>query len=145
MHVDDTHYPLVLQRIDLHATPSMIEDCFAKMRRIGDRAIRDDTYYASIAVPSGAFSPLQRAKLAEEIQKTSMEQLRRSLGTFVVIENGAVRGALIAVRWLANDKLGNVTPVASWSEALDLATAALRSKGIALPASLDRLRVRSVG
>lgn len=145
MQIDDSHYPLVVQTIDLHASPATIEAFFAKMRRLGDRAIREDTYYASISVPAGAFSPVQRAKLAEEIQKSTAAQLQRHLGTFVVVENQLVRGALIAVRWLANDKLGRVTPAASWSEALELAVAALRAKGIVLPANLDRLRMRSVG
>jgi hypothetical protein len=145
MHIDDTHYPIVLTTIDLNPTAREIEAFFAKSRGIADRAIREGSYYVSVMVAAGAFSPVQRAKLAEQVKKTSDEQVRRSLNTFLVVESAVMRGALMAMKWIAADKIGTVTPVASWSEGLELATATLRDRGIRLPPSLDRLRLRNAG
>jgi hypothetical protein len=143
MRIDDTHYPIVLTTSDATATPEQIERFFAAMRALGDRAIREDSYYVSISVVATAFAPLLRAKIAEEVKKTSEAQLRRSLGTFAIVASPVVRGALTAAKWLAPDSLRTVTPVASWDEALDLATAALRTRGIPLPPAIGRLRVRA--
>jgi hypothetical protein len=142
MQIDERHFPIVIQRIDANATPDQITRFFADMRRLADRAIREDAYYVSISVPSGAFGPLQRAKLAEEIKKSTPEQDRRSLGTFVVIQSALVRGALTAVRWMAPENLRTVTGVTTWNEALDGAAATLRKKGLRLPATFDRLRAQ---
>jgi hypothetical protein len=145
MHIDDTHYPIVLTTIDLNPTAQEIEAFFARSRGIADRAIREGSYYVSIMVAAGAFSPLQRAKLAEEVKKTSDEQVRRSLNTFLVVESAVMRGALMAMKWIAAEKIGTVTPVASWGEGLELAITTLRDKGIRLPPSVARLRMRRVG
>jgi hypothetical protein len=145
MKIDDTHYPIVLTTIDAHATPQDIERFFAAMRRLGDRAIREDSYYVSISVVAATFAPLLRAKIAEEVKKTTDAQLRRSLATFVVVSSPLVRGALTAAKWMAPDSLRTVTPVASWDEALELATSALRARSIPLPPAISRLRVRAAG
>jgi hypothetical protein len=142
MQIDERHFPIVIQTTDANATPEQIARCFADMRRLADRAIREDTYYVSISVPAGAFGPLQRAKLAEEMKKSTPEQDRRSLATFVVVQSTLVRGALTAVRWMAPDNLRTVVAVASWSEALDGAAATLRKHGLRLPATFDRLRAQ---
>jgi hypothetical protein len=143
MTIDDTHYPIVLQTIDPEATVAMIERFFAEMRRIADRAIREDTYYVEITDCPAVFPPVQRAKLTEEIKKSSLAQQKRSLGTFVIVESGLVRGALTAVKWMVPESLKNVTPVASWDEAFGRATATLRANGIPLPATLGRRRAQA--
>jgi hypothetical protein len=145
MKIDDTHYPIVLTTSDPGATPEDIERFFAKMRALGDRAIREDSYYVAIAVVSVAFAPLLRAKIAEEVKKTSQVQLKRSIGTFAVVSSPVVRGALTAAKWMAPESLRTVTPVATWEEAMDLAISALRAKGVPLPATIGRLRVRAAG
>jgi hypothetical protein len=145
MEIDDTHYPIVLQTIDREATVAMIQRFFTETRRMADRAIREGSYYVEIIDCPVAFPPLLRAKLAEEIKKSSAAQRQRSLGTFVIVENDLVRGALTAVRWMAPESLQKVTAVASWDAAFDRAVATLRSHGIPLPATIDRLRVRATG
>jgi hypothetical protein len=145
MTIDDTHYPIVLQTIDPQATVSMIERFFEEMRRMADRAIREGTYYVEITDCPAVFPPLQRAKLAEEVKKSSPAQRKRSLGTFVIVDNALVRGALTAVKWMVPDSLQKVTAVASWDEAFDRAAATLGARGIPLPATLGRRRLRAAG
>jgi hypothetical protein len=144
MQIDDRHFPIVIQTIATDATSDQIARFFAETRRLADRCIREDRYYVSITLVAGAFAPVQRARLTEEIKKATPEQERRSLATFVVIPNALVRGALTAVRWMAPDSLRTVYAVGTWSEALDGAVAELRARGVRLPRTFDQLRERAV-
>jgi hypothetical protein len=134
--VDD--YPLVLMSIrEGAAAREDLNTMFARYHDVSVKAIQRGTYHASICVSPGALTPTDRKHLAELTEKVPAAELERTVGSFVVVEQAVVRGALTAVRWLS-PKFMIVEPVASVGEALDASKARLAQRGVEV--SADALR-----
>jgi hypothetical protein len=59
----------------------------------------------------------------------------------LIVDRAVVRGALTAIGWLTNDKVG--LPVKDMHEAITTADQALTRAGLRMPAGLDAARYRA--
>src|SRR5262249_39297017 len=127
--IEDT-YPFVLQGFPAGPkTEPAILSLFGRMSEIGERAVRGGTVHVVVAVGDEHFTAAERKLIAECMSKASRAEAERVVGAFAVIESTVARGVLTALRWLAPSVIP-VVAARTTDEAIDLATARLRTAGV---------------
>jgi hypothetical protein len=130
--VESKFYPYVLMSIRGDSnSEAEVRGMLESTMVIGRNALRAGTRHVCVTLGGTSMTPGERRMMASMMVDFPQELLALILGSFVVVENPIMRGALTALRWLS-PKLVMIEPVPSVVAAMDAGDAALRKNGIAV-------------
>ncbi len=137
-------YPLILQGFPRgRKSESDIDALFNQMAIVGRRAVESGAVHVVVALGDEEFTAAERRLIAARMAQAPPAEAARVVGAFAVIESTFARGVLTALKWLAPTVIP-VVAARTPDEAIDLAEACLRSKGVVpAPVVVERARIHA--
>jgi len=121
IEIDTTRYPLLIQRWTGAPTNENLDAYFVQADDIADYAIAHDSYHVVVVTGSLNITASGRKYLGAWIDTVPSARRERTIASYVVIDNAALRGMLTALGWLTRN-LQDVHAVATEAEGIRRAT-----------------------
>ncbi len=134
---DARYAPLYIATWYDQPAEDVIRPFFAWNLRIVEQALRDGGYVLiTDSTRSERPAPVERRLIAELTEAMPPEGTERCLGSYVVVDNPLIRGALTAMQWLGANPW-NFISVKTCAEAIRRGLENMAEAGMPLPSDLD--------